>query len=125
MQQTKNEIQLDQSWKQRLLSEFETERMKNLKSFLAQELKKGKTIYPKGSEYFAALNLTPFEKVKVVIVGQDPYHGPGQAHGLSFSVPAGVRLPPSLQNIFKELADDLKVPVPTKGYLRPWADQGR
>ncbi len=124
MQQTKNEIQLDQSWKQRLLSEFETERMKNLKSFLAQELKKGKTIYPKGSEYFAALNLTPFEKVKVVIVGQDPYHGPGQAHGLSFSVPAGVRLPPSLQNIFKELADDLKVPVPTKGYLRPFADQG-
>src|SRR5687767_9867610 len=92
-------VKLIPSWKKRLLPEFETERMQKLKNFLKSEIKKGKKIYPRGEDWFAALNLTPFEKVKVVIVGQDPYHGPGQAHGLSFSVRPGVALPPSLQNI--------------------------
>lgn len=118
------EINLDLSWKQKLLSELETERMRQLHSFLADESNAGKTIYPKGEEYFAALNLTPFDKVKVVIVGQDPYHGPGQAHGLCFSVRDGVRLPPSLLNIFKELRDDVGVPIPKNGSLVKWAEQG-
>ena len=81
-------------------------------------------IFPKGSEYFSALNATTFENVKVVILGQDPYHGPGQAHGLSFSVKPGVPLPPSLKNIYKELHGDLGLPLPKTGYLKPWADQG-
>lgn len=120
----KTEIKLESSWKEKLQSEFATERMQNLKAFLTAEYKAGKTIYPKGDEYFAALNLTPFEKVKVVIVGQDPYHGPGQAHGLCFSVREGVRFPPSLQNIFKELKDDVGVPIPKNGSLIRWAEQG-
>lgn len=98
--------------------------MLKLKAFLAQEYKAGKIIYPRGDEYFAAMNFTPFENVKVVIVGQDPYHGPGQAHGLCFSVREGVRLPPSLQNIFKELRDDVGVPIPKSGSLTKWAEQG-
>ncbi|WP_374030231.1 uracil-DNA glycosylase [Bdellovibrio bacteriovorus] len=120
----KTEIKLDSSWKSRLQSEFETERMQRLKAFLVEEYKAGKKIYPRGDEYFAALNLTPFEKVKVVIVGQDPYHGPGQAHGLCFSVRDGVRFPPSLQNIFKELRDDVGVQIPKSGCLTKWAEQG-
>jgi len=124
MGDTKTEIKLETSWKERLLSEFDTERMKNLRAFLMQEYKSGKTIYPRGEEFFAAMNLTPFDKVKVVIVGQDPYHGPGQAHGLCFSVREGVPFPPSLQNIFKELHSDLGVPIPKSGCLEKWARQG-
>jgi uracil-DNA glycosylase len=120
----KAEKNLDSSWKKQLESELGNERMLQLRSFLAEESKAGKTIYPNGDEYFAALNLTPFDKVKVVIVGQDPYHGPGQAHGLCFSVREGVRLPPSLLNIFKELRDDLGVPIPKNGSLTSWAEQG-
>ncbi len=124
MQQVNHEIQLEPSWKQRLESEFQTARMKNLNGFLTDEIGQGKTIFPKSLDYFAAFNSTPFDQVKVVIVGQDPYHGPGQAHGLSFSVPEGIRVPPSLQNIFKELSEDLNIPRPTQGHLGPWAQQG-
>lgn len=124
MENIKSEIKLDSSWKQHLHLEFETDRMRKLKNFLTAEYQAGKTIYPRGEEYFAALNLTPFDKVKVVIVGQDPYHGPGQAHGLCFSVHDGVRLPPSLQNIFKELHADLGVKIPQSGSLKKWAEQG-
>ncbi|UOF00762.1 uracil-DNA glycosylase [Bdellovibrio reynosensis] len=115
---------LDNSWKKRLHGEFATEKMQKLKTFLATEYKAGKIIYPQNDEYFAALNLTPFDRVKVVVVGQDPYHGPGQAHGLSFSVRDGVRFPPSLQNIFKELRSDLGIELPQSGSLVKWAKQG-
>ena len=98
--------------------------MKKLKAFLKTQQESEKKIYPKGDQYFAALNMTPFEKVKVVIIGQDPYHGPGQAHGLSFSVQEGVRFPPSLQNIFKELQTDVGVEKPKSGNLHKWAEQG-
>lgn len=121
---TQPEIKLDPSWKAQLQGEFEKDSMKNLKAFLQKEYKAGKTIYPKGDEYFAALNLTPLDKVKVVIVGQDPYHGPGQAHGLCFSVRDGVRFPPSLLNIFKELNADVGVAIPKSGSLTKWAEQG-
>lgn len=117
-------IKLEESWKSRLEPEFRKEYMQNLKTFLREEKNKNKIIYPKGSEYFTALNLTPFEKVKVVILGQDPYHGPNQAHGLSFSVKDGVRFPPSLQNIFKELESDLGIKRPQSGHLDKWAEQG-
>lgn len=120
----KTELIKDLFWKIHLKDELATERMRKLQSFLAKEVEIGKTIYPKGEEYFAALNLTPFDKVKVVIVGQDPYHGPGQAHGLCFSVREGVRLPPSLKNIFKELHSDLGLPIPKEGSLVKWAEQG-
>lgn len=120
----KPEFNLDSSWKQHLHLEFDTERMKNLTSFLKAESKAGKTIYPRGEDYFAAMNLTPFDKVKVVIVGQDPYHGPGQAHGLCFSVQEGVRFPPSLRNILKELHSDIGAEIPTSGSLTKWAQQG-
>lgn len=119
-----DKIQIENSWKKRLLPEFETDYMKSLKSFLAEQYKKKKTIYPKGAEYFAALNLTPFEKVRVVILGQDPYHGPNQAHGLSFSVKPGIPAPPSLQNIYKELKTDIGCEIPKHGYLEAWAKQG-
>lgn len=98
--------------------------MAELKAFLLQEKQRGKVIYPAGKEWFAALNSTPFDRVKVVILGQDPYHGPDQAHGLSFSVRPGVRIPPSLQNIFRELHSDLDIPLPSHGYLNHWAEQG-
>lgn len=120
----KSEIKLHSSWKSKLQSEFEKDSMKKLKTFLQAEYKAGKKIYPRGDEYFAAMNLTPLDKVKVVIMGQDPYHGPGQAHGLSFSVQDGVRFPPSLQNIFKELHSDLGLPIPKSGSLKKWAEQG-
>lgn len=119
-----DKIQIEKSWKNRLLTEFDSDYMKNLKSFLSEQYKKKKTIYPKGTEYFSALNLTPFEKVRVVILGQDPYHGPNQAHGLSFSVKPGVRPPPSLVNIYKELKDDIGCEIPNHGYLEAWAKQG-
>src|ERR1041384_6333803 len=103
MSQNETNLQLEDSWRKRLASDFDAPHMRALKQFLVDEKSKGKSIFPRGDQYFAALNHTPFEKVKVVILGQDPYHGTGQAHGLSFSVPNGVRLPPSLLNIFKEL----------------------
>jgi uracil-DNA glycosylase len=98
--------------------------MKELRAFLSAEASMGKTIFPRGNDIFNAFNHTPLSKVKVVVLGQDPYHGPGQAHGLSFSVREGVRPPPSLLNIFKEIRDDLGIPLPAKGDLTKWADQG-
>jgi len=117
-------IQLEESWKKLLLQEFQKDYMKKLKIFLTTELKKKKRIYPKGSEYFMALNLTPFDKVKIVILGQDPYHGYGQAHGLAFSVRPEVSIPPSLLNIYKELQSDLNIPMAKHGSLKSWAEQG-
>ena len=119
-----DQVQLESSWKSRLLSEFQKDYMKNLKSFLQSEMQKSKRIYPKGTEYFAALDLTSFEKVKVVLLGQDPYHGPHQAHGLCFSVLPKRQSPPSLINIYKELQQDLNVPIASHGYLKAWAKQG-
>src|SRR5690606_25997890 len=103
-------IKLEESWKRLLLPEFEQPYMQALSSFLRQEKAAGKRIYPAGDDIFNALNTTPFEKVKVVILGQDPYHGPGQAHGLCFSVKPGVEIPPSLKNIYKEITTDLGIP---------------
>ncbi len=120
----KQVIRLEESWKKHVGEEFQKPYMQNLKQFLKEEKKKGKTIFPKGSELFAAFDSTPFEKVKVVIIGQDPYHGPGQAHGLSFSVKPGVPIPPSLLNIYKEIESDLGIKRPNHGYLKKWADQG-
>jgi uracil-DNA glycosylase len=119
-----DKIKLEPEWKAALASEFEKPYMKELRAFLAQEATKGKKIYPKGADIFNAFNHTPLSKVKVVVLGQDPYHGPGQAHGLCFSVQKGVRPPPSLVNIFKELGQDLGVPLPKDGNLTAWADQG-
>lgn len=119
-----NDVKLTTSWKSRIGGEFQKDYMVHLRAFLKQEYAKGKTIYPRGSQIFHALDATPFEKVKVVILGQDPYHGPGQAHGLCFSVPKGVPAPPSLVNIFKELHSDLGLPIPKSGNLEHWADQG-
>jgi len=98
--------------------------MANLRSFLKSEYASGRTVYPRGAEYFAAMNLTPFDHTKVVILGQDPYHGPGQAHGLCFSVRPGVPPPPSLLNIYAELKNDLGITPPQHGFLEPWAKQG-
>ncbi len=117
-------IKLEESWKNLLLDEFKKPYMLQLKQFLSEEYRQGKVIYPKGNEYFAALDFTQFEQVKIVILGQDPYHGPGQAHGLCFSVREGIAQPPSLINIFKELERDLGVPRSKTGYLVPWAKQG-
>jgi len=114
---------IEESWKTALNHEFQREYFVTLKSFLQQE-KRQYMIYPPGPSIFSAFNHTPFEKVKVVILGQDPYHGPGQAHGLCFSVPPGVPAPPSLVNIFKELKDELGIPVPNHGNLEKWANQG-
>ncbi len=114
---------LEESWKNILLEEFSKPYFFALKSFLQAE-KKRFTVYPSGSQMFAAFQHTPFHQVKAVILGQDPYHGPGQAHGLCFSVPGGVPPPPSLKNIFKELKSDLDLPVPSHGNLTAWADQG-
>jgi uracil-DNA glycosylase len=117
-------IILPPDWKEFLLDEFTKPYMDALKVFLQSEKSNGKIIYPKSSEIFNAFNTTPLEKVKVIILGQDPYHGEGQAHGLSFSVRQGVRPPPSLQNIFKELHNDLSCPIPSHGDLTAWARQG-
>ncbi len=117
-------IRLDPSWKHQLLSEFEKPYMDKLKTFLRNEIQAGKTIFPRGSQYFQALNATPFEKVSVVILGQDPYHGPGQAHGLCFSVSPGIAIPPSLGNIYKELVADLGFKPVRHGFLQSWAEQG-
>lgn len=117
-------VKLDARWRAPLSGEFASPYMAALKSFLVAEKNAGKTIFPKGSEWFRALDLTPLGNVRVVILGQDPYHGPGQAHGLCFSVRAGVRPPPSLVNIFKELESDLGIARPAHGCLEPWAKQG-
>lgn len=117
-------IKLETSWKERLAGEFAKPYMQELKAFLRAEYAKGKTIFPRGTEYFQALNLTPLHATRVVILGQDPYHGPGQAHGLCFSVKPGVALPPSLENIFHELHTDLGLPKPSHGCLESWAQQG-
>lgn len=118
------EIQLHESWKAPLVPEFQADYMAQLRAFLLAEKAAGKQIFPKGSEWFRALNLTPLDIVRVVILGQDPYHGPGQAHGLCFSVQPGVRPPPSLVNIYKELQSDLGVQRPHHGFLEHWAQQG-
>ncbi len=120
----KKTIKLDKSWLKELGPEFELSYMQQLKLFLQSEKKSGKKIFPKGEDMFKALNLTPLDKVKVVILGQDPYHGVGQAHGLCFSVPEGAKVPPSLQNIFKELQSDLGLSIPSSGCLESWAEQG-
>ncbi|MCQ4277703.1 uracil-DNA glycosylase [Pseudomonas stutzeri] len=117
-------VKLEVSWKAALKEEFEQPYMKQLGEFLRREKAAGKVIYPPGPLIFSALNSTPLEQVRVVILGQDPYHGAGQAHGLCFSVQPGVAPPPSLQNIFKELKRDLNLDVPSHGYLQYWADQG-
>lgn len=119
-----NEVKLHQSWLEPLKAEFESPYMQALRSFLVDQKASGKRIFPKGSEYFRALDLTPLQEVRVVILGQDPYHGPDQAHGLCFSVQQGVRPPPSLVNIYKELQSDLGIPRPTHGHLEHWARQG-
>ncbi len=118
------EVQIEASWKNILADEFEQPYFGDMRAFLHKELRAGKTIYPPGSLIFNAFNTTPFEEVRVVILGQDPYHGPGQAMGLSFSVPMGVRRPPSLLNIYKELQQDLQVPIADHGDLTDWARQG-
>ena len=118
------DVAIDSSWKELLREEFEKEYFLRLAETIKVEKSSGMVIYPRGSHIFNAFNLTPFDKVKVVIIGQDPYHGPGQAHGLSFSVPDGVNLPPSLQNIFKEIKSDLGVNAPFSGNLERWASQG-
>lgn len=117
-------IQLDASWLAVLGDEFNNPYMQSLKAFLVDEKAKGKVIFPASQRWFAAFDSTPFEQVKVVILGQDPYHGPEQAHGLCFSVPPAIKTPPSLVNIYKELASDLDIPVPTQGCLEHWAQQG-
>lgn len=118
------QIKLEPSWRAKLGDYLLTPPMQALAEFLRQEKAKGKRIYPPGNRIFAALDSTPFDQVKVVILGQDPYHGPGQAHGLSFSVPPGVDIPPSLLNIFKEIERDLGLARPTHGCLESWAKQG-
>ncbi|MEM1131869.1 MAG: uracil-DNA glycosylase [Pseudomonadota bacterium] len=117
-------VKLEEGWKAALADQFRAPYMAALKSFLQREKQAGKRIFPKGSQYFHALDLTPIDKLKVVILGQDPYHGPGQAHGLCFSVPPGVAPPPSLINIYKELETDLGIMPPRHGHLTHWAEQG-
>jgi uracil-DNA glycosylase len=117
-------VKLHDSWRQPLQSEFDAPYMADLKAFLVAEKAAGKRIFPKGSEWFRALDLTPLGQVRVVILGQDPYHGPDQAHGLCFSVQPGVRIPPSLVNIYKELSADLGIAPAKHGFLEHWARQG-
>lgn len=117
-------IGLISCWKNRLGDEFSKPYMSALRQFLLERKRQGAVIYPPGDLIFNALNSTPFDSVNVVILGQDPYHGPGQAHGLCFSVKEGVAVPPSLINIYKELASDLRVDPPRNGNLQHWAEQG-
>ncbi len=117
------DVQIEPSWKQHLAPEFEKPYFVKLTNFVRQEYRTT-TCYPPGKLIFNAFNLCPYDKAKVVIIGQDPYHGPGQAHGLCFSVNDGVPFPPSLQNIFKEIQTDLGTPVPQSGNLTRWAEQG-
>ena len=116
-------VKIEETWAEKLSEEFEKEYFKNLTDFVKEEYQEH-TIYPSGKQIFNAFDHCPFDQVKVVILGQDPYHGPGQAHGLAFSVNEGIPFPPSLLNIFKELKQDLGVPLPPNGSLERWADQG-
>lgn len=116
-------VQIEAGWKAHLAGEFDKDYFVRLTDFVRREYR-STTCYPPGKLIFNAFNLCPFDKVKVVIIGQDPYHGPGQAHGLCFSVNDGIPFPPSLQNIFKEIQDDLGTPVPVSGNLTRWAEQG-
>jgi uracil-DNA glycosylase len=118
------EPKIEPSWKERLEGEFRQDYFRDLKRFLKEEKQAGRVIYPPGPLIFNAFNTTPFDRVKAVILGQDPYHGPGQAHGLCFSVQRGVRPPPSLVNIFKELREDVGFAIPDHGNLEAWARQG-
>ena len=118
------QITLDSSWRKAMGDELEQPYMAQLGEFLLVQKAAGKVIYPPSSEWFAAFDTTPFDKVRVVILGQDPYHGPGQAHGLCFSVLPGIKVPPSLANIYKELEADLGVTIPEHGCLTHWAEQG-
>ena len=117
-------VALEDGWKRVLADELAKPYMASLREFLLVEKKAGKTVYPRGADIFNAFNLTPFAAVKVVILGQDPYHGPNQAHGLCFSVRPGVDVPPSLVNIYKEIQADLGIPPPKHGHLERWAQQG-
>ncbi|TGN20704.1 uracil-DNA glycosylase [Leptospira idonii] len=117
------DVQIEEGWKQALTPEFEKDYFQTLREFVRQEYK-SKIVYPPAKQIFAAFDHCPFAKVKVVILGQDPYHGPGQANGLCFSVAKGIPFPPSLQNIFKEIESDLGKPIPKEGDLSRWAEQG-
>jgi len=121
---TISQVKIEASWKDQLAAEFAADYMTKLSQFLRDEKAAGKRIYPPNSEIFAAFDMTPFAKVKVIILGQDPYHGPGQAHGLSFSVRPNITPPPSLANIYREMASDLGLARPTHGNLEAWARQG-
>lgn len=118
------EVKMEQSWKKILKDEFDKDYFYHITTFIKAEKASGKTIFPPGQLIFNAFTLTPFDKVKVVLLGQDPYHNPEQAHGLSFSVPDGIAKPPSLLNIFKELKNDLGIAIPQNGNLEKWAQQG-
>ena len=118
------DVQIEAGWKQELQPEFDKPYFKKIVDFLKQEKAAGKVVYPPGKLIFNAFECTPLDKVKVVIIGQDPYHNPGQAHGLSFSVPDGVKPPPSLMNIYKEQLEDLGINQRVTGNLEPWAKQG-
>ena len=118
------EVNIESSWKEALSEEFQKAYFEGIVHYIKTSYKEGKVIYPPGKLIFNAFNLTPLSQVKVIILGQDPYHNPGEAMGLSFSVPKGVRTPPSLKNIYKELQSDLSHPVPNHGDLSTWADQG-
>lgn len=119
-----HKVRIEKSWKKVLAAEFEKEYFQGITNYIKTEKTAGKVIYPTGSLIFNAFEKTPFDKVRVVILGQDPYHGPGEAMGLCFSVPEKIRVPPSLRNIFKELHQDLNIEIPTHGDLSKWADQG-
>jgi uracil-DNA glycosylase len=121
---TARSVDMEPSWLAVLATEFEQPYMQQLRAFLASEKQVGKRIFPSGNELFNAFSHTPLDRVKVVILGQDPYHGEGQAHGLCFSVKHGVATPPSLKNIFKEIHSELGLPIPAHGNLATWADQG-
>ena len=119
-----HEVRMQESWKRELIDQFSMPYMQKLREFLKEEQAAGKVIYPRPNDIFSAFEHTPFDQVKVVILGQDPYHGPGQAHGLCFSVKPGVRVPHSLVNIYKEMKTDLGIERADHGYLVSWADQG-
>lgn len=124
MSEKQTQIKLEPSWKQRLKDEFDQPYMQKLREYLGTRKKREVNIYPHSKYWFRAFELTPFDNVRIVMLGQDPYHGPGQAHGLCFSVAPGVRPPPSLKNIYKELASDTAFTEPSHGCLIPWAEQG-
>lgn len=124
MNNTNDRLTMEASWKGRLQDEFQLPYMQELRNFLLERKRAGALIYPPSNHYFRAMELTPFDAVKVVVLGQDPYHGPGQAHGLCFSVLPGVAMPPSLVNIYKEMGNDLGIAPQRHGFLEPWAQRG-